>query len=422
VTGRSNVFEKTDVGTAIVHFEDRNRHLDTDALVGNAIQLQIRNPVTGVWEPTWRGVIDEPTFDVYPLTGGLVSTVQLRCVDLFAYLARVEMVPGLHGHPPNHGFEGSVTFGVQRVDDRIRTLLYGTYDDSATSGNGVGKGAQIDPSMSVVFTGNVRLWDTAYDPGESILVGLRDAADAEIPGVANIYVDRHGPGRLVFHGRESRFDPDGTAYPGVEWAFRRWKGGDGAAIAADPTTAQLRSLAYARPSSYIYNAAIAWPKYVAGTKPNTKRTFSERDKEAQVYADLASISGEYGYRALPPMGDLLVMDGYGAHNAGNDGPTECRGYAEFYVENYKTPHRSPVVTFKTVRPEDPRGAATWKLLTQLDISDVLALTVGAAGLAAEEYFVEGYRLTVEPLTPTYDYVELTPNLTPVARYAHNPWT
>lgn len=129
VSGRSNIFELTDVGTATVHFADRARVLDTDSLVGRGIMLQIRNPVTGVWRPTWRGVIDEPTFDVYPMTAGLVSTVQLRCVDMFAYLGRVEMIPGHFGHPPNHGFEGSITFGEQRVDDRIRTILFASYDD-----------------------------------------------------------------------------------------------------------------------------------------------------------------------------------------------------------------------------------------------------------------------------------------------------
>lgn len=427
VSGRSNVFEHTDVGTATVHFEDRAHVLDTDSLVGRAIQLQIRNPVTGVWVPSWRGVIDEPTFEVYPLTQGLVSTVQLQCVDMFAWLARVEMIPWRfndagavisqgHGHqPPVKSLVGSVWFAEQSVDDRIRTLLYATYNDLGAYGTSNGAGIPIE--MIVVFSGNVLLWDTSYDPGESILVGCRDAADAEHPGVANIYVDRQGPGRLCFHGRLSRFTPESIGDP--NWNFTEWQAGDANAIAASPSnTAQVRAISYTKPSSYIYNNAIAWPMFLLGTKPNTKRAFPEGKKGDQVYRDTASIA-DYGYRAMPPMGDLIVRARKPPST--NTGADECKLYAQYFVENYKNPNRVPVVTFKSMRPDDPRASVTWNLICHIDISDVLRLSVGAAGLSAAEYFVEGYRLTVSPLAPDYDYVELVPNLTPRARYATDPF-
>jgi hypothetical protein len=40
-------------------------------------------------------------------------------------------------------------------------------------------------------------------------------------------------------------------------------------------------------------------------------------------------------------------------------------------------------------------------------------------LVAEDYFVEGVQMTVRPGPPTWDVVEVTPNLTPAAYYAVN---
>jgi hypothetical protein len=403
--GRSSIFETTDVGTATVHFQDRIAKLDVEATIGRGILLQIKDPVTGIWQPSFRGVIEEATHDVYPLSAGLVSTVQLRCVDMFAWLGRAQMVLGSHGQFTTvKELQGSVVWGLARVDDRIRSLL--------AAPNGVG----IPAEMAVVFTGNVHLWDIAYDEGESFLTGLRDAADAEFPGVANIYVDRQG--RFCFHGRESRFDPDGTEAAQANWDFNRWHLGDGSAVAAG--AAQLRSLSFSRLSSLIYNIASAWPRFVPSNKPGWKRQFPEKQKRLQVFKDQPSIDTE-GYRVMPPMTDLLTREGYGAENNGNSGTVECQKFAQYYVGNYKTPHKVPVPVIKSVRPTDTRAAATWALLTRVDISDIIRLNVAAAGLTNAEFFVEGLTKEVRVLSPDYDYVEVTPNLSSVARYAFKPW-
>ena len=418
--GRSGLFEQTDVGSANVYFNDRNRHLDTNGLIGRAIQLQIRDPVTSVWQPSFRGVIEDASHDVHP--SSVVSNVQLRCVDMFAWLGRAEMIPGQHGHPPNGDeFKGSITWGEARIDDRIRALLHTTHVNANPPTATTVGGAGIPTEMAVVFSGNVNVWDTAYDAGESFLTALRDAADAEWPGVANLYCDRHG--RICFHGRESRFDPDGTAYPGVEWEYLEWKGGDGAAIALDATTAQVRTFTYSRPSSLIYNSATAWPKFLppskppAGPKAANKRLFPEDDTKPKAY-DGDSVD-DYGLRAMPPMGDLIIKEKYTAPVA--TGVAECLKFANFYVANYKQPHKNvDSVTFKSVRPTDARAAATWAVLTRMDISDLLTLTISAGGVTGVEYFVEGIQKKVEALDPAYDLVEVTPNLTPRSRYAVPP--
>lgn len=400
--GRSSVFEKTDVGTATVRFNDRAGVLDVDSLVGCAIQLQIRNPVTDMWEPSFRGVIDEPEFTVSPTAFTELANVQLNCVDLFAYLARVELVPGQHGHPPDseEQTKGSVYYAAASVDDRIIALL---------------TDAQLPSGMRIIFTGNVYLWDTFYDAGESILNAIRDAADAEIPGIANCYVNREG--KFIFHGRYARFFPEEVVAANGNWDFTRWRGGDGAAVEADSTRAQVRSFGFSRPSSLIYNAAIAWPREIE--KPigsDIPVVFPEKLKGDQVETDDPSILA-YGYRAMPPMGDLII---WRHANNGTTGAEQCQLYAEFFVLNYRTPQRSiRDATFKAMWPEDSRAEATWDLLTRIDISDALNLTISAGGVENEEFFVEGLHKSVRVLNPEFDMVEVTPNLTPASRYAEN---
>ena len=52
---------------------------------------------------------------------------------------------------------------------------------------------------------------------------------------------------------------------------------------------------------------------------------------------------------------------------------------------------------------------------------MLNLTVTAAEMNDDAYFVEGWTKEVRPLTPEYDYVELRPNLSAEARYTIDPF-
>src|SRR6185436_7374280 len=147
-----------------------------------------------------------------------------------------------------------------------------------------------------------------YDPDESALTALRDAADAELPFIANIYVNRFG--QFIFRGRYSRFQPghggDPDAPEGVSdvdanhWDFHRWKLGDGKAIQADPERGQLRKLSYDRNRADLINAAICWPQGLpAAEMPD------------QVYAAPTSID-DYGKHDAPTMSDLITGEYVGS--------------------------------------------------------------------------------------------------------------
>ena len=389
-TGRQSEFDITETGEATVYFNDRNGTMMDPDLVGSPIQLQVRDPTSGVWEVQWRGTIDD--VDTQPHPFAEMANTRLKCKDVFDYLAQTQMIVGLFGQATS---TGSVLYEDQRVDERLQDLC----DDAGLSWSGAGQRA-------VIFTGNVNVWDTFYDSGDPVLIAMRDACDAEFAGgIANIYVDRYG--RLVFHGREARFDPDGTATAQANWDFNRWD----AATREDVTTGQaaIREFSFNVPRTRIVNAAIAWPRYDANGK-----YFPESDKAAQVRSDATSIA-RYGYRAMPPMGDLIIKNNF---NNSNTGAVECGLMADFWVNNYKVPRTNiQRVTFRSTAPSHPVASETWALMLQSDISDIIALTVDEAGLAAADFYIEGFDKQVRSLNPDYDDVTVTPNLTPFSYYA-----
>lgn len=398
--GKQTLLDRTDTGTATVYLNDTTGLFDPantsspyfGLLDGKQILLQLWNPVTSEWKPQFRGTIDDYGYQIDDATGPdgtpIVANIQVDCVDVFDYLGGYGLTPGLDGVTPPSGSEGSIYYAATsgNVDDRILEVM-----------TDVG----IDSSMYVVFTFNVKAQAALYDADEAALTVLRDCADAELPNIANIYVDKQG--RFCAHGRESRFDPD-TVAAGASagaWDFTRWKVGDGTAIAADSERAQVRVLAYSRARSAIINAAIAYPAGIA-----------EADIPGQAYVDAASILA-YGKHALPPLSDLLVAEG---STTGNDAKTECGLYAKLYVENQKDPRVSiQTLTLKAIRPDDPRASATWGVLCGADISDIVNVSVGypgGVGIQDDDYYVEGVTMQIRPLNPDHDYVELDLEVSP----------
>ncbi len=404
--GRQTLLAQTDTGTANVYINDRSGLFDHrnasspyyGKLDGKQIMLQLLNPVTGLWESQFRGHIDDWQYDIngeaVDASGNPINaSIQINCVDVFDYLAGFGLTPGLAGIRPPAGMEDGVIYAETQgsVDDRFIEIL-------ADVG--------IDYTRSVIFSGNMRPQAVKYDPDESALAALRDAADAEIPFIANLYVDRQG--RVCFHGRYSRFVPDAVAAGAgdARWDFNRWPLGDGKAIQADSTRGQLRILTYTDSRSEIINIAVAYPANMAAANmPN------------QVYADSTSVN-TYGQHAAPPMSDLLVRHGIQDNTTGN---AETLLYAELLVKNQKDPRISvSTIQLKSIQPTDPRAAATWGPLTRADVSDIVNIAVGypgGTGLAgaspADDYFIEGRQIRVRPSgTDSYDYVELDLNLSP----------
>lgn len=396
-TGRQSELDTTDTGTANVYFNARNNTTFDVNLVGMQIMLQAYDPVAAAWQPQYRGVIDDVQVVPNPLVDSAndLSAVQWTCVDRFDYLGGVKFLPGVHGNTAPAGMSGVAFYEDGPVNTRLEALL----DD-----------ANVDPDDYVVFEGNVEVNETLYGTEEVILQGLRDAADAEFPGIANVYVDRFG--RVVFHGRFARFDPDGTAGPaGADaWDFQRWS----AATREDVTTgvAQIREFAYNFPRSRIINSYVAWPREDENGVP-----WNHAGISTQISTDATSIT-TYGYHG-DDSPDLIIKRLKPAVGT-STGAQQCKLFADFYVNNYAVPRLNVQrVKFMSVMPDDPVAAATWALMTRADISDIIALTIDEAGLTAEDFYIEGFHKELRPANNTVDMLTVTPNLTPFAYYTDN---
>ena len=395
--GRQTELEQTDTSTATIMLNDTQGLFDPanssspyfGKIDGKQIMLQLRNPVLDVWVPQWRGSILDYGYSFHP--SAPVTTIQLDCVDLFEYLAGVRMIPSQFGTTPPPGREGGVFYDEAPVDERIILLL---------------TDALVPDEWQVVFSGNVTVQATVYDTNDSVLVALRDACDAEMPGIANCYTDKRG--FFCFHGRASRFTPDAVAAgaaPGA-WNFTRWACGDGAAITLDVTRAQIRPpLQWARGRSRVINAAGAY-----------QRGIPDDDIAGQYTLDTASRDA-YGYRGWAAT-DLIIQAGT---TTGNTAAVETALFAEFFVTNYAQPlTRVEALTFRSMRPTDPRADATWALICGVDISDIVNLAHSYAegvGIQDTDFFVEGSEMTITPASPDVDMVELRLNVSPADYYA-----
>jgi hypothetical protein len=360
-----------------------------------------QNPVTGVWHERFRGFVDDLNYGFDP--SQQVNRLELTLVDLFELLANVELLPGEFGDVPPIAPADSadqVIYMAENMQDRINRIL---------------TDCQIPDEFSVVFSGNVYLHTAIYSPGETALSAVWEACDAEFPGVSNIYCDRFG--RICVHGRLAKFDPAGTAASAGSsaWDFQQWKAGDGAAAAADGThaTAQIRRFSFNRGLAKIINSAYATP-----LRYDIPLTTSEQT--GQVVIDTVS-RDTFGIRSWSAP-DLLTQQGL---LDSSDDLTETKRFSTYYVENYAEPrNRVTDIAFRSINPDDVRGPAVWKLLSQVDIADAAEVTVaspGGGGFNLEPYFVEGVHEQTRPLNPDYDDVTLTLDLSPQAYFTSNPF-
>ena len=406
--GRVDELQKTGTGTAIVELNDVQGLFDPGNLAspwfgqldGKQAGLALWNPVDEEWETLFRGFIDAYQYEVEP--SGVVTRIQVELVDALDYLAGVELAPDTAGHPGDAPAEsqGDIFYINQEVDDRIDTVLA----DAGWPG-----------VLSTVFTGNVEVKSVVYPPGTTALAVLEDAADAEFPGVANIYVDRKGI--VTFHGREARFDPVGTASgSGGAWDWHRWKAGDGSITGTDTTYAQIRRLGYSRSRKAIINAAMALPDRNGETALTADEIFD------QIVSD-PSIA-DYGVHSWSAE-NLLTQRKLGTVlGPTNNDLTETKKFANYYVENYRLPaSRVTQLGFRSIHPDDPRGPATWRLLCGVEVSDVIALLTehpGGGGFD-QDFFVEGITYEVRPLNPDYADVTLSLDISARSYYDENPF-
>jgi hypothetical protein len=405
--GRQLEMDRTDTGRATVQIADTDGILDPTnpdgpyfGQIEPLIQAMIgrRNPINGTWYTRFRGWVEELDYSFDP--SQRVNRLTISLVDIFEILAAIEMQPGQFGDVPPADAEsaGMVFFDNAIPQGRIWQVL----------GN-----AGIPEDFYVIFSGNVLLYEQSYSPGESVMTVIQESADGEFPGSAsNVYTDRFG--RLEFHGRFAKFDPEGTQASegddGGRWDFIRWKAGDKAAVNADPVgTAQLRQFGFNRGLAHVINNATATP---------------DRDLTAtQIAGQLVQDTTSSGLRGIRSWSAQALLTKEGLIDSSND-LVETKKFATYYVDNYATPvNRATLCGFRSIHTAQQGATKTWELMSKIDIGDAIAITVDSPGGGGfnEGFFVEGIHEQVNPLNPDMDDVTLTLDLSPVAAYQSNPF-
>lgn len=400
--GRSFELDRTDASRATITIKDKAGILDPTNSSGPfffKIEPLIQatcamwNPITSSFSTRYRGWVQSYRYEADPTQRLMQLVIELG--DLFEILAAIEMLPGEFGDDPVPGSEGQVFFDTANMDARIVQAL---------------TNAGIPDAFYVVFSGNVDLIPTVYSPGESPMTVIQEAADAEFPGLSNVYTDRFG--RLAVHGRLAKFDPATIAAGAGDeaWDWHHWHAGDGQAVLSAPsTTAQVRGFGFERGISTIRNSALATPFGIL-----------DMDVAGQKVTDPTSI-GLYGIRSWSAQ-NLLTNSGL---LSGNNKLEETKLFAEYVIANYATPvNRIGPITFRTVDPNRTGAVINWNLLANLDIADQLDATVlgpGPAGFTDEECFVEGIRERCEPLNQEYDDLTVEVDLSPRALFTDNPF-
>lgn len=395
--GRQDEFERTETGTCTATFNDRDGQADPTLVdwISRPWAFAVRNPVTDTWHPRFRGVVDEHNYDLDP-TGTVKGEAVVEAVDALDYFANYQLHPAADGvsppgDPPPRAAKG-----------------YVFYEDTVSPAPG--PQIRIDQAMSdcgfpsgltSIFTGNVSLLEGKYSPGEAILSVIRDAADAEFPGIGNFFIDKFGV--ACFHGRNARFDPDATAATATHWDFHDWVVGQGGGVQHRPPWQVSRTRRSVRNQAMCYPADI-----------------KQRDRLGQSVEDSGSV-GEHGGRGWAAE-NLLTKDGITTGHTGNG---ECLAFAQYIIDNYGTDvPRIAALSFKALRPTDLRAADLWDMVTQVDIADRVTVTrahPGGGGIFAETYFVEGLRETWryghKDLDTGFPFLDMTLDLSPTTYWS-----
>lgn len=383
--GRQDELDRTGTGTATISLNYRGGSI-TD-YTGAAGEIEIFDP----WSDSavvFSGIVDEMSYDLSP--SQVVTGVDVTLVDCLDYFAGIEMAPGLNGIVP---LPAQVTDGNIFYEQELVGPLGGPLEGRI--GRLVLESDYAGPYE--IFSGNVQVKDTVYSPRTTILSAIQDAADAEFPGVANVFVQQDGT--FTFHGRLARFNPTDPQY-----SIDFYTAGDGAACLGDAARARINRCRLGSSRQRIINAALATPEGIA-----------DADIEGQIVTDATSIS-TYGLRSWSAENLLTWYDELNDLTA-NDA---VKQFATYYVANYASPQiRIEELTFVSRDPSWENAAATWAILLHADISDVLTLSVTNPGIGISDvdYYIEGVRMEISPLGVGFPMVRKTFDLSPRAYWA-----
>lgn len=394
--GRMYEFDETTTGTATVKLVDTTGDLDPtnvgSAYYGKLVPLKqasigLENPDTSEWSELFRGFIS--SWEVEPHPSGTMLMITVELVDGLELLAAAEM-----------HLDGANTFGTETSGN----LVYAedtALDAVQTRIGDILTNVGWPLAKRVLFTGNVSLQEVTYPPRMSALAAIKDCADAEFPGTSNFFISKTGD--AVFHGRYARFDWDNEQY-----AINEWSVGDLAAADASPSTVVPVSppLRFYLDKETIYTAAVATPQDIA-----------DADIDGQYTSDSTAI-GKYGIRTWSAE-NLLTLGGDDSTTAAQ----ETLLMADYVKDNYAEPLLR--VGQLTIRPQDPNGtygAATWALICDVEISDLVNVTtthVGGGGIN-DAFFVEGIHGQMLPMNATHPEVTLTLDVSPQGFYDNDP--
>lgn len=400
--GRQSDVDKTGTGTATVNIVDTTGDFDPTNATGPFFQvfgpssqaaIALWNPVDEEWQTVFRGHVAERSgeWDV----SKKFQTVSLELVDLFAFLAATEMMVT---SPPTWG-DVAVSepgFDIYFPEDTALTACQTRLTSVATS-------AGLPASWYSFNTGNVGLMRTVYARHDQALSVMLDVADAEFPTVANLFCLRTGPVR--FYGRYPRFNP-----ADVQYNITTWECGDAAAAAGDTDIVPIAGLRYAETNDDVINSVLSAPQGA---------NLTEADIADQLVEDAVSI-GKYGRRSVT-FENLLTLNGEGPTTA----MEETKLFAEFLVGAKPDPlPRVTGIDIRTVSTSHPNALKTWRLLTRIELNDIVTLTTthpGGGGFAAEDYFVEGIHYQASPMRGDIHDITLSLDVSPRSWYSSSPF-
>ena len=406
--GRNKELDKNQTGTATIDVIDKTGVLDPtnpgSPFVDNINPMKqaaiaLRNPVTNAWSTIYRGFSDWE-FEISSDTGFKAIKTTIECEDAFDLMSALEMTPGNHYGKKTTGtginkllaqYEGDIQFAEdQQPHDRINQAL----DD-----------AGWPSSLREVFSGNIKLQMTTYARRDQLLTVILDTADAEFPGVANVFISKEG--NFVFHGRYARFDPFNPQYH-----ISQWYAGDFAACEADSDYAPIHRLGFRRSKQDIINVGLALPKGV-----------TDYDAPKNIIIDTASV-GTYGWRTAV-FEDLVVKNGIIPSAPDLTAVQETKLYGQYYVDNMADPQtRITQLTFKSKRADHPNAGALWALMCGVEIGDVVTVKTthpGGGGFNNVDFFVEGVHYSAGPLKANMHDITLTLDVSPRAFYVISPF-
>lgn len=409
--GRTYLTERTEAGEATLTFADRSGALDPTntssplyPLDPNCpAKIELYNPIADNYVSIYRGFVQDTEPTLYSNSQG-INRGQIPLADLFSLLAIDQIPPGLVYAAQTPGDYtaiktaqsiGDTLYAAQNVGDRMRAIL---------------ADAGVPSGLTDIFSGNVVVQATVVQPGYAVLSALQDAADAEFPYVANIYVDKTGI--FTFHGRLARFNSG----PDNPYGITTWQLGDAAAVAADTSKVLInaQNMQIGRPVDKIVNNALFLPQGIA-----------DRLIPGQLVADGTSIS-KYGNRAIGGTGQYLLTGGGVAGGDGLDALQECLTFGEFFVDNLAYPFTTVLsVVVTQINPRRSNGEAHWDFLCNVELNDVVEFYtthIGGGGFDGAAFFVEGISYSFTPGNAGVPVLQCKLDLSSKDVFTVNPWS